>query len=71
VPVSTVKLIVGHDREDLTYGGYSPGVSLPELTKAVSKVTYGALDAYIKGAASAVKVDANKSQRRRTPGVKD
>ncbi|HEX3912873.1 MAG TPA: hypothetical protein VHW71_05150 [Steroidobacteraceae bacterium] len=24
VPVSTVKLIVGHDRKDLTYGGYSP-----------------------------------------------
>lgn len=69
IPETTAKLLVGHSRKaSLTYGdtsgGYSPGLNLPELSKAMSKVTFGPLDEYLKGAASAVKVDANKSQRR-------
>jgi len=69
VPETTAKLLVGHSRKaSLTYGnasgGYSPGLNLPELSKAMAKVTFGPLDAYLKGAASAVKVNANKSRRR-------
>lgn len=69
IPEPTAKLLVGHSRKaSLTYGdstgGYSPGLNLPELTAAVAKVTFGPLDAYLKGTASAVKVDANKSHRR-------
>jgi integrase len=66
VPRDTVKLIVGHDRDDLTYGGYSPGVPLAELAKATAKATFGELDEYVKDAANGVKVDANKSHRRPT-----
>jgi integrase len=71
VPEPTAKLLVGHSRKaSLTYGnatggGYSPGLNLPELAAAMAKVTFGPLDAYLKGAASAIKVDANKSHRRK------
>ena len=66
VPEPTAKLLVGHSRKaSLTYGdssgGYSPGLNLPELTAAVARVAFGPLDAYLKGTASAVKVDANKA----------
>jgi site-specific recombinase XerD len=69
IPETTAKLLVGHSRKSsLTYGdksgGYSPGLNTPELAKAVAKVTFGPLDAYVKGAAGKVKVDANKSHRR-------
>jgi integrase len=69
VPEPTAKLLVGHSRKaSLTYGnasgGYSPGLNLPELSKAVAKITFGPLDAYMKSAASAVKVNANMSHRR-------
>jgi integrase len=68
IPASTVKLIVGHERDDLTFGsargGYSPGLNLPELTAAMQKVTFGPLDAYLKEAAGKVKVDATISHRR-------
>jgi integrase len=70
VPETTAKLLVGHSRKaSLTYGnasgGYSPGLNLPELSKAMSRVSFGPLDAYLKSAAGAVKVDANKSKRRK------
>lgn len=69
VPETTAKLLVGHSRKaSLTYGnasgGYSPGLNLPELSKAMAKITFGPLDAYVKGVTSAVKVDATKSRRR-------
>jgi len=71
VPETTAKLLVGHSRKaSLTYGnvsgGYSPGLDVPELAKAMAKVTFGPLDAYVKEAAGKVKVDANISHRRRT-----
>jgi integrase len=44
VPVSTVKLIVGHARVDETYGGYSTGLPLKALAEAMAKVSYGAVD---------------------------
>jgi integrase len=70
IPETTAKLLVGHSRKSsLTYGdksgGYSPGLNLPELSKAMAKVSFGPLDDYLKGTASAVKVDANKSHRRK------
>jgi integrase len=69
VPEPTAKLLVGHSRKaSLTYGnasgGYSPGLNLPELAAAMSKVTFGPLDEYLKGTVSAIKVDAQKSHRR-------
>jgi integrase len=67
VPKETTKQIVGHEGgDDLTYGseGYSGDIGLRELSKVVAKVSFGPLDAYLKSAASAVKVDANKSHRR-------
>jgi integrase len=69
IPETTAKLLVGHSRKaSLTYGnatgGYSPGLDVPELAKAMAKVTFGPLDAYVKEAAGKVKVDANISHRR-------
>ena len=69
VPEPTAKLLVGHSRKaSLTYGnasgGYSPGLNLPELAAAMAKVTFGPLDDYLKGTASAIKVDAHRSHRR-------
>ena len=49
VPVSTVKLIVGHSRGDLTYGLYSMGPEWQRLVDAMGKVTYGAgVDALVR-----------------------
>lgn len=39
VPKDTVKLIVGHKRTDLTFGGYSKGQRI-ELRKVIEKVKY-------------------------------
>ena len=44
VPVSTVKLIVGHSRSDITFGLYSGGLPLKALAEAVEKITYGPVD---------------------------
>lgn len=41
VPESTVKLLVGHERQSLTYGGYSGDVSDAVKAKAVATVSYG------------------------------
>ena len=41
VPVSTVKLLVGHARGDLTYGLYSTGPEWLRLVDAMGKVAYG------------------------------
>ena len=42
---STTQLIVGHSRQSLTYGLYSPGVHFELLCEAVGKVSYDALEA--------------------------
>ncbi len=44
VPESTAKLIIGHERESLTYGLYSHGVPLQVLRQAVELVTFGSVD---------------------------
>jgi integrase len=44
VPVSTVKLVVGHARSDITFGLYSGGLPLKALADAVEKVSYGPVD---------------------------
>lgn len=49
VPVSTVKLLVGHARSDLTFGLYSTGPAWERLVDAMGRVTYGAeVDALVK-----------------------
>lgn len=45
-----------------------PGVNLPELTTGVSKVTYEALDAYLKDATCKVKVETRNHRRPRGKG---
>jgi len=37
---STVKLLVGHSRQSLTYGLYSPGTSFELLREAIEKVDF-------------------------------
>jgi integrase len=64
VPQSTAKLLAGHKRTDLTYGGYSPGGSLELLDKAIRKVTYGDVDEFVKR--TGPKVTVTKQSRRRT-----
>ncbi len=50
VPERTVKLIVGHSRQDsMTYGLYSPGPSFDKLHDAVGKVSFGKADAFVEG----------------------
>jgi hypothetical protein len=39
VPLSTAKLIIGHERSDETFGGYSKGTYV-DLKTAIEKVTY-------------------------------
>jgi integrase len=59
----TIKQIVGHSEEDLT--NQYAGIETPaELAKAMQKVSFGPLDAYLREAAGKVKVDANMSHRR-------
>lgn len=48
VPLPTAKQLCGHKRQDQTYGGYSPGGSLGMLEKAISKITYGKVDAHVR-----------------------
>jgi integrase len=71
VVLETAKQIIGHERDDLTYGGYSEGVGEKELTKAVQQITLGALDEYLKTAAAKVKVTKQSHRRpERTKGGK-
>lgn len=64
-PVSTTKLIVGHKRSDITYGTSSPGPMFEVLTKAVAKITYGALDAHVKTLSGTLKVTRKATRRYR------
>ncbi len=47
-PRDTAKLIVGHKRQDLTYGTYSHGVTRKALADAVRKVSHGKVDALVR-----------------------
>jgi hypothetical protein len=40
VPESTVKLLVGHDRDSMTYGHYSKGERV-NLRNAINRLNYG------------------------------
>ncbi|HEY2783329.1 MAG TPA: DUF6538 domain-containing protein [Steroidobacteraceae bacterium] len=63
VPLPVAKQIIGHERDDLTYGTYSDGIGTKELTKTMAKLTYGALDEYMQGAAGKVKVETRSHRR--------
>lgn len=70
VPQPTAALLVGHSRGDsLTYSkpghGYSPGLPLPELAKAIEKVTYGAADGLVRRLSGAVRVTVRSRRRYR------
>lgn len=69
VPQTTAALLVGHSRAgSLTYSkagvGYSPGLPLQELAKAISKVSYGAADELVKRTAGKVKITVRSRRRR-------
>jgi len=68
VPQSTAKLLAGHKRTDLTYGGYSPGASLPMLEKAIRKVTYGSVDDLVRSKGGHVVVTVRSRRRRSASG---
>jgi integrase len=63
VPESTTKLLVGHARQSLTYGLYSPGIELKLLTEAVQSISYGKADALVRSLGSKLAVET-KSRRR-------
>lgn len=66
VPESTTKLIVGHTRDSLTYGTYSPGPKFDALREAVAKVTFGKADALaraLKGNAQVTMKSARRYKR--------
>jgi integrase len=41
VTETTAAQLLGHHRQGLSYGLYSPGVEFPQLTEAMAKITYG------------------------------
>jgi integrase len=47
VPVPTIQQIVGHERQGVTLGVYSSGVSFQVRTEAVQRVTFGEVDALV------------------------
>jgi integrase len=65
VPESTTKLIVGHARQSLTYGLYSPGVEFDLLKKETGKVSYGKADAQVRKLGKNVKVTMRSRRRPR------
>ncbi|MEM9403225.1 MAG: site-specific integrase [Pseudomonadota bacterium] len=48
VPLPTAKLIVGHSRSDLTYGGYSKKVPIAVLNEAIQRLSFGSIDLLAK-----------------------
>jgi len=70
IPESTAKLLMGHARQSLTFGLYSPGPEFPVLLKAIRKVTYGQpVDALVARRASKVEI-TSISRRRQQPRKK-
>ena len=68
VPESTTKLLVGHSRQSLTYGLYSPGVEFEKLAAAVASITYGKVDAFVTSIGPQLTVKySSRHRRRRTP----
>lgn len=65
LPESTTKLIVGHERESMTYGHYSRGLPIEELAKAIKRVGFGELDHAIKAKAGKVALTRRSKARTR------
>ena len=65
VPESTTKLLVGHARQSLTYGLYSPGVEFEQLAAAVQKISFGKVDALMASLGPSLVIKAG--QRKRNP----
>ena len=64
VPESTIRLIVGHSRQGVTFGTYSAGVPDKVLTEALAHVTYGRkVDGSITRASVTVKRFAKRRKR--------
>jgi integrase len=67
VPEPTAQLLMGHARQSLTYGLYSPGPEFPKLQEAVGKVTFGAVaDSFVLNAASAAEITRFSRRRKRS-----
>ncbi|HUG98315.1 MAG TPA: DUF6538 domain-containing protein [Gammaproteobacteria bacterium] len=47
IPESSTKLLVGHSRQAMSYGTYSPGPGLPALQEAMKRVSFGEIDQII------------------------
>jgi integrase len=65
VPESTTKLLVGHSRQSLTYGLYSPGVEFKKLADAVAAITYGKVDAFVRAIGGKLVIKYSSRHRRR------
>jgi integrase len=65
VPESTIRLIVGHKRQGMTLGTYSAGVPDSVKREAISKVSYGDLDAAVRAQAPEVVVAGASKPRAR------
>ena len=65
VPESTTKLLVGHSRQSLTYGLYSPGIEFEKLAAAVASISYGKVDAFVSSIGAKLTVKYNSRHRRR------
>jgi integrase len=64
---STAKLLMGHARQSLTFGLYSPGPEFPVLLKELRKVTYGAsVDVLVEKLAKVIEIKRTSTRRQRT-----
>lgn len=66
VPESTTKLLVGHARQSLTYGLYSPGVEFKQLAAAVAQISYGNVDTFVASIGPKLAIKAGQRSRRRS-----
>lgn len=66
IPESTAKLLMGHARQSLTFGLYSPGPDFPVLLKEMRKVSYGAsVDALVAKLATKAEITTKSRRRKR------
>jgi integrase len=73
LPQSTAALLLGHARQSLTYGLYSPGPEFEALQVAMEKVTYGEpVDSRVRALTSRAAVTVRSTRRRvRRPLVRE
>jgi integrase len=66
IPQSTAALLLGHARQSLTYGLYSPGPEFGALKEAIAKVSYGeTVDARVKALSGHAAVTHRSTRRRK------